>query len=103
MLVHIQMQQMVHELAPPICVLKFKRFSLFFCFLSLSLFCFLSFFISLSLFDFIFVSLPLCQIIVRIKSINVRVKLWFNLHHLPKRCNSVGSNDKLFHTSVDGP
>jgi len=23
MLVHIQMQQMVHELAPPICVLKF--------------------------------------------------------------------------------
>ena len=24
MLVHIQMQQMVHELAPPICVLKFN-------------------------------------------------------------------------------
>ena len=36
MLVHIQMQQMVHELAPPICVLKFKRFSS--SFLSLSLF-----------------------------------------------------------------
>ena len=30
MLVHIQMQQMVHELAPPICVLKFKKFSLLF-------------------------------------------------------------------------
>ena len=36
MLVHIQMQQMIHELAPPICVLKFKKFSL--SFLSLSLF-----------------------------------------------------------------
>ena len=34
MLVHIQMQQMVHELAPPICVLKFKKFSLLFLFLS---------------------------------------------------------------------
>ena len=39
------------------------------------------------------------QILVRIKSINVRVKLWFNLDHLPKTCNSVWSKDKIFHTS----
>ena len=27
--------------------------------------------------------------LMRIKSINVRVKLWFNLDHLPRTCNSV--------------
>ena len=49
MLVHIQMQQMVHELAPLICVLKFKEFSpfLYLC--------------SSPPFFFIFVSLPLCH------------------------------------------
>ena len=42
-LVHIQMQQMVHELAPPICVLKFTKFSPF---LFLSPFLILSLFLS---------------------------------------------------------
>ena len=51
MLMHIQIQQMVHELAPPICVLKFKRFLYF----SLPIFVSL---VSLPLVDFIFVSLP---------------------------------------------
>ena len=39
------------------------------------------------------------QFLVRIKSINLRVKLWFNLDHLPRMCNSVWSKGKLFQTS----
>ena len=99
LLVHIQMQQIVHELAPLfVCSsfnLNFQK-------------------LSLPLYDFIFVSplwLYLCfspplssmttnvQIFMRIKSINVRVKLWFNLDYLPRICNLVWSKDKLFHPS----
>jgi len=39
------------------------------------------------------------QILVRVKSIKVRVKLWFNLDHLPRTCNFVWTKDKFFHTS----
>ena len=49
MLVHIQMQQMVHELAPPICVLRIKKFSLLF-FVSLPFFFVSLPFLTLSLF-----------------------------------------------------
>jgi hypothetical protein len=39
-------------------------------------------------------------ILVRVKSINMRKsKLWFNLDHLPRICNSVWSKHKLLHTS----